>query len=121
MPLDVVDGRSGWREKFRNAISKANLHRLFSGKREVVVVEVRPSRVLHFDVRPEDGLSSLVVDVETLCSGFQSTGRCRLRRVKGSVNHERCVCASLAMLRAEVCDSRNRGDVSDVVQRQANR
>jgi hypothetical protein len=57
-----------------------------------------PSVVGHIEMLPENGFRPPVIEVNTICEGMKALGRCRLRRHLRSMQHERCVCASLSYL-----------------------
>ncbi len=116
--LNVKNLCSRWWAKFSNFIGHPNLHSIRSRKHQVVVVELRPLFIGQRDVFLENSFGTLVIKTQTLCDGLKSSGRCRLRNVVASMNHERCLCASLTFLGAEISE---RGDGlyrADVIQRQ---
>src|ERR1700731_1590124 len=85
-----------WWGKLRNFVSKAGLYRFLSREPKVVVVKMIPAFRGHLDVFPENGLHAPVEKNRTLCQGYQLLGVCRLRGGLSAMDHESCVCASLA-------------------------
>lgn len=80
-----------------------------------------PFVVAQRDVLPENGFGSIVVNRNAVCDGLKALGRCRLRGRLGPMHHERCVCASLAFLGAEVGNDTSGANAPNVVQSEFNR
>jgi hypothetical protein len=73
-----------------------------------------------FEPLPENGFGSLVIEVQSLCEGLQSVGRCPYGAHMRSMNHKSCICASLAFLSPEVRQGGNGAYLSAIVDSQSN-
>jgi hypothetical protein len=94
---DIVNDGSRGRGKLAN-LGEAAGNGFLSGKPQIGTSMHSPLIVSEGQALPQDSFGSFVIGNNTMCDGMKALGRCRLRDRLGSVNHERCICASLAFL-----------------------
>jgi hypothetical protein len=106
--LDIVYLASEGRREMSDPIGNAVSDRVFCGYPQTGIFQFTPPLDGHCYAIPQNTLGANIVENDTFCYRAQWIGACRLNPSCRPMQHDRCLCTSLAFASAEIGDCGNR-------------